>query len=407
MKYTTLLAIKNIIRYKKRTILTSLVLAVGTASFIFYTGLIDGFNDASLSNMIDLNSGHIKIVSQNYNRDEPYSLTNTMTQQEVKTVMLKIKNFKFIKGYTRRLFFLAEVDNMQDKLPIIVTAIDPLQDHTVFRLHKFVSQGDFRSKGIILGEKLAKGFNKHLKGNIYLSFRRKLGMVESLGLTISGLLKTTNPTINNSAAFIPLQKAQTITGVNGVTEISLKTTNIEEVSKYQKILRQNFPNLKIITWKELNSSLENLIKMKNSFIYVFIFFLTIIAIIGIINTMTLSVFQRQKEIGTLKAIGFEDKQIMRIFLTEGTLIGIIGSMLGMIIGVLINWYFVEIGIDFSKIYENMDIGLPVMGVIKSTWNLSRIVLPVAVSIIAGFGASFLPAAKTIKMDPVKALRTVQ
>jgi len=410
MKYLFNFALKNILKEKRRSILTFLVLSVGIAIYILVTGMLDGFDKNSFQNFINFETGHFKIRNEKFIEDEPYDTENLIeNSSKIITALYKIPS---VKGVTARLKFLGEADNGEDSSPIIITGIDAKKDNTVFNLQNFISDGEFKTTGALIGQALAKELGLSKGDSVYLTLRSKDGMLTSVEEEITGIIKSTDPKTNNSSVFISLKEAQKLLDVTGVTELTIKTDSPNKVKEYQKLIKlqlktNNISGVILYNWHQLSSDFAALMATKRKSTNVIVLFIILIAIIGIINTLLMSVYEKKKEIGTLMALGMEKKEIKNIFMFEGVIIGIVGSILGIILGTAINSYFVIHGIDYSSLIGGNNMGLNIGGVVKSTWAIKACVNSFVLVTIASLIASYYPAKKIMKMEPMECLRTVQ
>jgi putative ABC transport system permease protein len=122
----------------------------------------------------------------------------------------------------------------------------------------------------------------------------------------------------------------------------------------------------------------------------------------------MSVYEKQREIGTLKAMGMTDAEVMRLFVIEGAIIGFLGGICGIVMGAAINWYFAEVGIDFLAMWGKGDLGAGIpAGVIKSEWMISPYLYGMVLGIVSSMAASYYPAKKTSRMQPMECLRVRQ
>ncbi|MCK4907199.1 MAG: ABC transporter permease [Spirochaetes bacterium] len=407
MNNNLLLAVRNLLRYKRRTILTFLVLSFGVAMYVFQISFLKGFTDKSLENMINFETGHAKIRSLTYDDNEPYAVKNIITNSSVIKSVLKKK--KYVKGYTERLMFIGELDNSTDSVPCIAVGIDIKTDKNVFSLTQFISKGSIKTNGAVIGYKLAEDLKVGVGDSLYLTFRTEAGMIDSVSLEITGLINSSDPKANTSNIYMNIDIARKILRTNGVTDIAFKVADYMEIDSYIMALKKSLAGYSFWSWKKLGDHMLALSKSKSMGNYFFVIFLTIIAVVGVINTMLMSVFEKKKEIGTLKALGMRDKDIKRIFLIEGSLIGGLGSLIGIIAGSLITWYFVENGLDLVSMMGDIgkNVGFRVMGVVKARWSPSSIVMAFVMSILVTTLASFYPAKKAVKLDASECLRTIQ
>ncbi len=408
MKFLFSLSLKNIIRYKKRTILTFLILSFGIAFYIWMDSFIDGLNEQSFDNVINFETSHFKIQNKKYDEDKPFSEDNFMNN--FGEVIAALKKETFIESYTTRIKFPAELDNSIDSTPCQVIGIDQAQDKKVFILPEFIEEGSLKPGCAMIGKKLAAGMNVKVGDFIYITFREAKGMFNSIEMEISGIVFSPDPGTNNSTVFINLAEAKEFLNTGGVTEVAIKTDNRDKYKKYKVALQKSITGYKIQSWIDMSQDFLAISKMKKQFSSIFVFFIIIIALVGIINTMLMSVLEKKREIGTMKALGFTDRDILKLFIFEGAIIGILGSIFGIILSIILNWYFVEHGIDMTTLMEGMgtdNMGYKIIGIAKSTWSIKPMINSIIICVIASVAASYYPAKQATKLQPVECLRTIQ
>ena len=401
-------ALKNILRYKRRTFLTFAVLSFAVGMYMWMAGVLKGFDDMSVENLINFETGHFKIRTIDFDEEILFSKDNFITGYEA--VIEKLKKLPFVTSIATRLTLRGELDNGLDSKPCMAFGIDAQEDHKVFNLNDFVSKGSLTPGGVILGRDLAKDMKVDTGDLVYFTFRTAQGMIDSIELEVSGILNSPDPLINSSTLFMNIGELQGFIELPGVTEIAMKTVDFEKYKKYQPELEKALPGLAVLSWRKLGESFFNITTMKKKGQGVFIMFIAIIGLVGIINTMLMSVLEKKKEIGTMKALGMTDVEVQKIFVWEGFLIGVFGAIFGLILGALFMWYFLVKGFDITAFTggdANMDVGYKVMGIVKAKWDIASIVTSMTGCVIASVVASFIPAKKTTKLQPAECLRTNQ
>ncbi len=406
MKYLFSIAFKNVIRYRRRTTLTSLVLAFGIMIFIFMSGLLKGFDDKSFENQIQFETGDFKIRSASFDEESPLDISNFITNYRNAESILDTK--PYVISYTERLSFSADLDNGKESTPIVVIAIDPRREDTVFTTSNFIIKGGLENEGAVLGESLARALKVSIGDQVFVTFRNAQGTYDSVELNVSGIINAPDPQVNNSTIYMSIFDAWKYLNTDRVTELVLKTKDYKGYKKYEPDLMSSMSGMKVYDWEELGKDFIAIGQAKSKSIGILLFFIAIIAVIGIINTMLMSVFEKKREIGTMKALGMTDGEIKYIFVYEGLLIGVIGTIIGLAAGILINLYFAINGMDVSAMMgSNIDIGWKVMGVVKSGWDAASIIRAVIVSLVVSVAASYYPAGKTAKLQPAECLRSIQ
>ncbi len=401
------IAFKNVIRYKRRTALTSLVLSFGIMIFILMAGLLKGFDNKSFENQIQFETGDFKIRSGVFDEDSPLDISNFINNYKNVENILNSKSY--VKSYTERLSFSADLDNGKSTSPIVVIAINPGREDSVFTTSNFIVKGGLERDGAVLGYNLANDMNVSIGDQVYVTFRNAQGTYDSVELNVTGIINSPDPQVNNSTIYMNIFDAQRYLNTDRVTELVLKTADYREFKKYEPDLIKSLQGLKVYDWEKLGQDFIRIGQAKARTIGFLLFFIAVIAVIGIINTMLMSVFEKKREIGTLKALGMTDGDIKTIFVFEGLLIGVLGNLAGLAAGILFNLYFSVHGLDITALIgtSSMDIGYKVMGIVKAGWDIGAIFRAVIVSLFVSILASYYPANKTVILQPAECLRTIQ
>ncbi len=408
MKFLLLFAVKSVLKHKRRTILTFTVLSVGIAFYIVMVGMVEGYKKQSIENFINFDTAHLQVRTTNFSEDTPSARENYFDPEPVLDVL---RNKPYVTASAVRIRFSAEADNGRDSTPCLVVGVDPANDPKVFNLTNYLTSGGFRKGGAVVGSGLAQDFGLEIGDEIYITFRNGQDTIDSVGVSVTGIVSTGDPIVNNSTLYVPLDDARRYLNTPNVTQIAVKTDNLRKDRGYRADLVKSLPGLDVVSWRKLSESIVAASQADTVTTYIFVVFILIIALVGIINTMLMSVYEKTQEIGTLKAMGMEDGDVLKLFMMEGTIIGLAGGLAGVMLGVLVNWYFVSFGYDMTAMMgqenENMMAAYRLMGVLYSTWDIPSIIAAVVMSIATSLGASYFPAKKATRLEPVECLRTIQ
>ncbi len=406
MKFILSLAVKNILRYKRRTILTVSILVFGIALYIFMMGFIKGLSVQAFENQIGLESGDFKVRSSGFDEDSPYDMSNFITDYRSIEVILKTK--PYIKAFTERVKFTADLDNGRVSSPILVVGIDPSADNYVFNLTNFIYSGKLKPGGVVLGNILASDMGAGIGDTVYITFHNSQNMMDSIDFEITGLIDSPDPQVNNSTVFINLDEALKFLNADSVSEIDIKTANYKKYEGFEPDLKKSLPVYKVYDWVTLGEDTVVNTESREKIFMIFLIFIAIIGLVGIINTMLISVYQKQREIGTLKALGMTDRDVQTLFVLEGFMIGLLGSAIGVITGVLASLYPMIIGVNITSIFKASNVsGFNVMGVVKSKLEIGSVTGAFIIGIIFSAAASYYPAKKTIGQKIVDCLKANQ
>jgi len=407
-------ALKNIWRYKKRTIITFVAISIGIAAFIFLNSILRGVHYESVRNFIDYESGHLKIYNKEFYRemsDEGFLVLNKGIDDYEK--LEKLINSDNISTAARITFEARLInENTDGERAFNLVGIDPEKDKDVYKLPDALISGKFLGRddaSILIGRKGAEKMEAKLGDTLTILTRTRNDTYQTISVDIAGILDPPNPNINSSFGYIPLNLADADLDMEGsVTEIGvlIKNGSLEEqINRINDILeKNNLRQLETVSWKELGKDWLTLSRSKMSASYMMILMVFIIAAVGIINTMLMSVFERVKEIGMMRALGMRDSEVICSFMLEGGFIGFLGAVLGIFFGLIIDLYLVYHGWDLS-FARDMDIGYRIMKVMRGAWDFKAYIFAFLFSIIVPAIISIYPSRKAIKMEITQALRS--
>ncbi len=408
MSFLLTLAWKNLSRYKRRTLITAIALAFGIAMFLWMDGWLQGAERESERNIIWYESGSAKVMTTEYLED----LNNMPLKQAIEDPQAVEQALEGAGvTTTRRTVFPGEIFYGEGSMYIKVIGIDPQTDGKIYRLSDTLVQGRYLEageQGVVIGEWLAQDLGIEVGEEITIRTRTRYGAFQTLELIVVGVLNSPNPVINKGTAYIPLSLADEALEMEGaVTEITLYFPEWQDPEVKVESLRtrlSSFPGITVQSWKELARDFLMIAQMKSAGSSIILFLVFVIAAVGISNTMLMAVYERVREIGMMRAMGMKDGAIRVAFLFEAGGIGLIGTLAGIVIGLLLNWYMVNYGIDFSGLVGQMDIGYRVTGVFRSAWHPQAFVGGFFIGIVATMVFSLIPSSRALKMQITDCLR---
>jgi len=394
------LASKNVFRARTRTLITIFAYAFGIGMYILMDGLLGGAYKDSVKNIVQKDIGNIKVFSKGYDINkivpDPEDYFDEKVYREI---------FNKYEYSVRELQFLTTIVSGEQQYAGVVRGVKPKSANKVFNYKTDVKVGAWLDSlpddEVVMGELLAKVLKLKVGDNFVIIYRNRDGNYDAYDFTVGGLIYTGNPNVDRVDVFMKLEKAQEIMGAQGlVSDIAIRTNDKGAV---ERIRRDCGGDLTVYTWEDLSQDFLNINKTKQISSAVLIMMIVIVAVIGIFNTILLGMFERQIEVGTLKALGMSEKEINLLFVIEGGIIGLLGSVVGIITGVILNIPFVTIGISL-KGFENMDIGYPVEAVFRSTWNPGSMIFALIFGVVIAILASYYPAKRAARLNPVETLR---
>jgi putative ABC transport system permease protein len=226
-------------------------------------------------------------------------------------------------------------------------------------------------------------------------------------MTIVGIYDLGLPDAERGMVFITLPEAQTLYNLRDqATEVSISLHSVGQEPAVKAALQAALPGYEADSWQTLKPEMRQALQTKMGFTTFFGFVVVFIGCIGIMNLMLMAVFERTREMGVLAALGMKARQVMGLFLLEGLLIGLVGTVLGSVLSLGLMLVLGQVGIDVS-FAAGMGEAMALMGgrmypVISLSDIASR---AITVTIIAAL-AAFYPAWQASRKEPAAALHHV-
>lgn len=409
------IALTHLLGKRRQTLVAMLGVTFGIAVFIFQAGLIMGFQTTFIDRTINT-TPNIRLYNEaDKNRQSILREFDTagndwilVSNQKPKEVEPKIKNAGYIISDIARNPDVEGVSPFLGAQVIFRSGITQKAGHAdgvnvrsedkLFDMKQYMKEGDLikletMSNAIILGSGLADELGAKINDNITVVSQKGV----SLSLKVVGIHESGLTEIDKVRAYVKISTAQKLlnTDANYITDINIKLRNIDKAEELAKQFQKKY-NTKAEDWKAANANIFGIFKVQNMVTYLVIVSILIVSGFGIFNIQMMIIYEKMGDIAILKAIGYKDRDIKKIFLSESIVIGIIGGLFGLILGYVVSLIVESIPLNVNGF----------ISVNHLTFNRDPIlfVLAFAFGIIATSIAGYLPARKAAKVDPVGIIR---
>lgn len=400
------LAVRSLGRNRRRTLITLTALSLGVALVVLAFGIGEGAKAMLVAQAVDARTGALQVHRQGY-LDEQEALPLDLTLPHDDAFVARLARTPGVTAVAGRLSFAALASNGELTSMVVVQGFDAAREREVTpRRAREVQPGDGtwldedKEAGAVVGKALAESMGRELGGLLTLTAAGAGGAMNALDLEIVGVARGGVLFESKRSLQVPLAYAQSLLGMEGqVTEYALAVDDLARLDEVKIALtRELGPGYEVSTWGEVQPFSRDMTNRIGIVLRIVSFVLFTIVVLGVINTMLMSVFERVREIGTLLAIGLRRRQVLWLFLVEAAVLGAVGGLVGAALGFALTAWLGARGIPF-----------PVPG--QATVELLHPVPLVGIAALAVFVAALgavvaaaWPARKASHLNPVDALR---
>ncbi len=394
-------ALRNVKRNKKRSFLTALSIffgaMIGTLAFGMFGGIIQTYTYGYIKNQ----TGNVRIVTENYIKRERFLPVDEIVVNSDELIPL-LKAMPEVKAVEERIQFGLILGKGENSAAAMGIGTDLL--HTQLGLQAKLTNGKLEESGLYLGRELAKSLGANLGDEILLATQTASGGLNGIKLQVKGILAFNVGRMDKKVFMVGAQDAKKLLKIQkGTTALYVYTHDIDQTDPLvQKIKPLLAPGTVAQSFKEQMGTFYQMFEMIKYFFALFVMGILFLASFVMINTMMMAIFERMHEIGTLKAMGMKDSDLFINFTLEGSILGMIGGVLGTLVGAVWVLLMSQNGLDLSSAMSTTD--FPIDFIVKPKIQIGNIITTLILSIITPAIAAMIPAKYARKLTPVDALR---
>jgi len=406
------LAFRYLIARKKQSILTLLGVALGTAAYVSFSAIMTGFQEVIIDQLVN-NDAHVRITAKDELKTEwqfqnlfypGYEHTFWVAPPTGRSTALKIDYplgwFERLKADPRVLSFAPQIGAQVVFSKGGLTqggrlqGVKPEDQIKVTNIDNYIIEGSFKSlsiggQRIIVGAGLIKKLGARLNDTILIA----TGVGSPKPFKISGVFKLGVTHLDETYSFAHLKDVQSvIMRPSEITDIAIKLVDVDlsqDFARQYAYLGQD----QVKSWDQTNANILSVFSLQDfirSFITIAIM---VVASFGIYNILNILVNQKQKDIGILRSMGYDSREVKFLFLIQGLVLGLLGGLIGLLMGYLMSLYLttLKIGGMTENLMINFSLEIYIIGLFMAT--LSAIV------------SSYLPARAAGQLRPIDIIRS--
>lgn len=411
---TLKLALRNLLRQRRRSLFTGLSMFVGFTLAGFFLGWADGTYNHMIDKFTRNRMGHIQLHAEGY-LDKPSLYKTVKDPQEIGR---RVGESETVDSWAPRIYSSGLVSITEKSAGSRIIGIDPVREEATTAFSQKIVKGrsfsgrkseaaadDASGAGeAVIGKELARILGGGTGDEIAVFSQAADGSIAENLYRIVGLVDMGDPALNRTALYLPFAEAQELFVLyNQAHEIAVTVDSLRHVEETASRMEALFADtgLDVAPWQEFAEEFYRAMQADKNGMYVSLIVVILIVAITILNTVLMAVLERQKEYGVLRAVGTRPGSIVGMVLAETTLLALAAIVLGSSATLLLNGYMAEHGI---KLATPIDWGGIQLEYMKGELNLRSFTLPALTVLLTSLTVCLFPAIKAARTEPAKTMR---
>ena len=395
------LAWRNLWRQRRRNLTMLVALSFAVMGVIFLNAFLRGMTAQMADGAINSMVGHVKVLQPGY-RDDPGIARSFVLESEWSPEIPAGQ----LQGWARRVRVPAVIMSERETRGIEFIGIDPAQESISFVADWTIEGEQLEGPGdrrILVGRSLAEQLETAAGRRLVIVTQGADGRSREAGYRIAGLYQSEHSALEKFHVFTGIEAAQALLVSDTVTEVSVRLTDEKYQPTVLQSLIETFVGLNVFDWQTLQPMAATMMQLSDAMIYILFIIVMSALVFGLVNTVVTAVMERYREIGMLRALGMRAGAVLLQIVTESTLIMIMGVAIGTAAGGGLCLWLSD-GVDLAAFSE----GLEAFGFSSNT--LVPTIVPadlafvVVASLVMGVVASFFPALRAVRLNPLEAMR---
>ena len=404
------MAFRNLLRNRRRTVITVLGISIGLGLCQMVYNLNLGNYNTMLDKGIRGMSGHVVVQHEQW-------LKNPDVENVVEgstAILDRLRSDNPDALVTRRIMAGGLVTSPTNSVAAAVMGVDPDPESQLNRAASRMVEGEWLKegdqRGLVLGDTLAERLGVGVKSRIVVMAPDPNDPTESTSLLfrVRGTFHSGIEVIDNFSVMVSVPAAQALLrGEDAAHQIAVVyETDEPSAAGLERAKALDLGGAVALSWQEALPDLQTFIEVDTRTNELFFFVLGFIVILGVINTMLMSVLERVREFGVMMAVGMKPGSLAALVLIEGTLLGFASAVLGTVLGTAFTYPLATSGLDFSQeMGETMMVeGVAMDSLMFAQYAPERMVLYATVAMVMTILASAWPAWRVTRMQPIEAIK---
>ncbi|MCX7560547.1 FtsX-like permease family protein [Sulfitobacter sp. F26204] len=342
-------ALRNVLRNRRRTLMASTVVAIGTTAMAmtlcFMLATFFGLGEST----IRADVGHIQITTPG-SFDADTDIANGLTPTDQDHIAQVLAGTEGVRFSMRRILFDGLTSKGESTIAIVGRGVEPLQEMRLSGIFAPITRGQLMSvEGThfeaLIGERLAQKLEWAPRELLTLVGTTESGSINAVDVLSTGAYSTGVPEKDARAVMVPLHVAAALLDTENVSRVVVVLDDTADTDLVRTRLQSALPELEVRDWRQLDPFYEQVVTLYSNIFGILCLIIVLVVLMSVSNTMMMTVMERIREIGTLRAIGFSKFEMRIGFSIEGALIGLMGALIGLALAAVLSFAINVAGVE--------------------------------------------------------------
>ncbi len=400
-----LIGLRNVSRNPRRSALNIAALAIGVAVMIFGLGWIRGYSTMIYDGVRTLETGDLQVLPDGY-LEEERRMPLDIALGDAASVARRIAEVGGIAAVAPRIDFSATVGAEAGSVRVLARAIDPAAEARVTSIRDFISAGAYLSPnagGVLLGAPLASKLGVKVGQLIAFSALDRYSVQNFIEVPVRGIFRFGLPSMDENLVFVDIATARELLGMPEAATRLVVRLEGRTVEAAVSALKERLAGIgvSVYPWRRFAPVIVSATSADIGGFWIVFLIIFLLIITGIVNSMSMSVQERTREIGTLRAIGIRRSQLTLLFLSEAVTLALAAAVAGCLLGGALAWYVQAVGFDFSS--TSLEVPIPLGRRFTGDYRVWDFLIAVGASVAAALAGSFLPVRRAAGLNISRSL----
>lgn len=352
------IALRNITRNRRRTTLNVIALMVGMTIMILALGWIRGYFTTLYQGMITLDTGEVQILHRSYlaeQRRMPLDLlVDGALAQRLEVHQFSEQQRRF-SAVTRRIEYEVELGNGREYMPMRGRGVDPLREPQITRIHEAIVAGSYLEageEGVLIGAEAARLLGLSAGDPVFLRVRDRFGAPNTVSTRVQGVFATGYPLFDRNLLQTDVSwSADFLRTGEGVTHLVARLDGRADRALARQVAAEIAlllpDDLQAYPWERFARTMVAAVEADMIAFIILLGIIFLLVTLGILNSMSMTVHEREQEIATMRAIGLKKRQLRWLLLAESGFLALVAAVLSWVFGGAMALYIQQVGFDIS------------------------------------------------------------